>query len=92
MHENLVSFRLLKLRKTIKSRKEAAVNTRRKSNTWISYIVLVLAFMAGASAISIIILGRLSQAVSEVIIAIGIVAAAGLIRLLISPLNRELPG
>lgn len=68
------------------------MNTHIKSNTWISYLVVVLAFIAGASAISIVILERLSQPVSEVIIAFGVVAVAGLVNLLISPLNHELIG
>lgn len=65
------------------------MNTRMKTNAWISYSMVVLGVILAASAISTLVLTLMHQPVSEVIIALGLVAAVGLLRLLISPLNQE---
>ena len=68
------------------------MNTRPQSGAWIDRlrIVLGLAVMASmASATALILLGK---PIPDLLLALGTVAGAGLVNLLISPLNRELPG
>jgi len=64
------------------------MNTRMKTDIWISYLVIVLGLAAVTSTISAIILMMMDQPIPELLIALGSVALAGWARLLISPLNR----
>jgi hypothetical protein len=66
------------------------MDTRMKTDIWISYLVTVLGLAAVTSAIGAIILTMMRQPVSEVLFALGSVALAGWARLLISPLNQRL--
>ena len=59
-----------------------------KTNSWISYSIVVLGVITAASALSTLVLSLLNQPLPNAIITIGLVALAGLVRLLISPLNR----
>lgn len=60
-----------------------------KTNSWISFSVVVLGVITAASAMSTLVLSLLNQPLPKAIITIGLVALAGLVRLLISPLNQE---
>lgn len=59
-----------------------------KTNNWISYSVAVLGVIVAASAIGTLVLTLMSQPIPKAIMTIGLVALAGLVRLLISPLNQ----
>lgn len=72
--------------------KGAAMNTQRKTDTWIYYLVLVLGFIAAASVVGSIALLLVGRTVPDILLALGTVSAAGLLKLLISPLYRELSG
>jgi hypothetical protein len=73
-----------------KSQKGAVMNSPMKTDFWIYHLVLVLDFTLTASVVGSIILLILGQPVPGVLLAVGTVAGAGLVKLLISPLNREL--
>ncbi|HSL45681.1 MAG TPA: hypothetical protein VK897_19760 [Anaerolineales bacterium] len=66
------------------------MNTRIKADAWIYYGMVILGFIALASAIVAIVLTWMSQPVPDVIILLGFLAAGSLVRLLISPLNYEM--
>ena len=66
------------------------MNTRLQTDIWIHRILFVLGIVAIVSAVVSIALTAMSQPVLEIIPALGLVAVSGLVRLLISPLNREL--
>jgi hypothetical protein len=59
-------------------------------NTWISRTILVLGITLVMSAVLIIASLWMGQSMPESLAALGVVAIAGLVRLLISPLNRDL--
>lgn len=60
-----------------------------KTKNWISYSVVVLGVIVAASAIGTLVLTLLNQPMPKAILAIGLVALTGFVRLLISPLNQE---
>ena len=66
------------------------MNTRLQTDIWIHRILFVLGIVAIVSAVVSIALTIMGQPVLEIILALGLVAVGGLVRLLISPLNREL--
>jgi hypothetical protein len=66
------------------------MNTRIQTDTWISRIVIVLGLILIASLVGILILVITGQALPQILIALGVVATGGLIRLWISPLNQKL--
>lgn len=59
------------------------------TDAWVSHCATVLGLIAAASVISAIILTMMSLPVPGVIIGLGLISAAGLARLLISPLNQR---
>jgi len=59
------------------------MNTRVQSDTWIYCTILVLAFILALSVVVSIIMALMEQALPEPLIAVGLVAASGLARLLI---------
>lgn len=65
------------------------MNTRIKADAWMCYSVVILGFIALASAIAAIVLTWMHQPVPGVIILMGFLAAGSLVRLLISPLNQR---
>jgi len=66
------------------------MNTRMKTDRWIYYLIIVLGITGVMSAIGTIILTIMGQPLSKLLIVLGSVAIAGLVRLLISPLNQDL--
>ena len=66
------------------------MHRRMNTDSWVYYVIAVLGLIAAVSAIGTVILVLMSQPVSELIIALGLVTVAGLVRLLISPLNQGL--
>ena len=66
------------------------MNTHTKTDTWIYYLSIVLGLTVTASVLGTITLLLFGQSISEILLALGTVAGAGLVNLLISPLNREL--
>ena len=61
-----------------------------QTDTWISRAVIVLGLILVASVAGIFILMMAGQPMPEILVALGSVATGGLIRLMISPLNRKL--
>lgn len=61
-----------------------------QKDTWISRAVIVLGLILAASLAGILILVTTTHVLPEIFAALGFVAAGGLIRLLVSPLNQEL--
>jgi hypothetical protein len=66
------------------------MNTRIQTDAWISRTVIVLAWILMASVAGFLVLLRMGQPMPEILLALGSVAAGGLIRLWISPLNQKL--
>ena len=66
------------------------MKTRLQTDIWVHRILFVLGIVAIVSAVVSIALTIMGQPVLEIILALGLVAVGGLVRLLISPLNREL--
>ena len=68
------------------------MDTRPQTGAWIDRlrIMLGLAVMASVAGATILIL--LGKPIPDLLLALGIVAGAGLVNLLISPLNHELIG
>ena len=66
------------------------MNTRMQTDAWISRAVIVLSLILMASVVGILILVITGLPIPEILVALGSVAAGGLIRLWISPLNRKL--
>lgn len=65
------------------------MNTRRSSDIWIFNCAIVLGLIAAASVVGTLILTIMGQPLSDVVTWPGILAAAGLGRLLISPFNQS---
>ena len=65
------------------------MNTRIQTNTWIYRTVIVLGSIVLTSAVGSILLTMMAQPLVEIPVALGSVAAAGLLRLLISPLMLD---
>lgn len=68
------------------------MNTRMQTDICIYRTLPVLGLIAAASAIGMVILTIMVQPMSELLVALGLIAASGLMKLLISPLNRGLFG
>ena len=68
------------------------MNTQMKTNPWIYHLVIVLGLTVAASVVGSIMLLLLGRPIPNLLLVFGTVAGAGLIKLLISPLNRELFG
>jgi len=67
------------------------MNTRMQTDTWIYSIVVALIVIIVASVVGTVIMTIIGQPIPEPLIALGLVAAGGLSRLLIpSPLNIRL--
>ena len=66
------------------------MKTRMHTDTWISRVAVVLGLILAASVVGILILVVTNQALPQILIALGVVATGGLIRLWISPLNQKL--
>ena len=66
------------------------MKTRNQTDNWIYYTTVVLGFVLVTSIASMIVLMFLKQSMSELFVALGIVAGAGLAKLMISPLYRGL--
>lgn len=66
------------------------MNTRLQTDVWIYRIFVVLCLIFMTSGITTIALTSISLRMPEILIALGAVALGGLVRLLISPLNRKL--
>lgn len=66
------------------------MNTRMQKQSWISRTLAVLGLIVVASVAGIVILMITGQPVPGLIVTLGAVAAGGLVKLWISPLNREL--
>jgi hypothetical protein len=66
------------------------MDTRMKTDRWIYYLIIVLGITGVMSAIGTIILTIMGQPLSKLLTVLGSVAIAGLVRLLISPLNQDL--
>jgi hypothetical protein len=64
------------------------MKTRMQTDVWIYRIVIVLGVIAVISIAGEIVLTLMGWPMPEILFALGAVAVAGLIRLLISPLNR----
>ena len=63
---------------------------RIQSDTWIFRTILALGVLLAMSAFVIIAILMMGQSMPKLPAALGVVAIAGLIQLLISPLNRDL--
>jgi hypothetical protein len=63
------------------------MNNHLKTDIWIYYLAIVLGLITVVSALSTLILTIMGQPVSEVLIVLGLLGVAGLVRLLISPLK-----
>ena len=72
--------------------KGATMNTQMKTNPWIYHLVIVLGLTVAASVVGSIMLLLLGRPIPNLLLVFGTVAGAELIKLLISPLNRELFG
>lgn len=66
------------------------MKTRIQTDTWIYRTVIVLGSTLAATVAGSFALLLMGQPTSELLIALGSVAGAGLVKLLISPLNRGL--
>lgn len=66
------------------------MNTRMQADTWIFHTVLVLGLILVASVVGILIQMITGRPLPEILVALGLVAAGGLIRLVISPLTPRL--
>jgi len=66
------------------------MNANTYTSAWIHYFAIVLGILLSISLISITVLTVTGRHISEIFIILGLVAATGLVRLLISPLNQSL--
>jgi hypothetical protein len=64
------------------------MKTHTQTDIWIYRIAIVLDLFAATGAIGAIALTILDWSTPELLLALGAVAVAGLLRLLVSPLNR----
>ena len=65
------------------------MNTRFQMEVWMHRTVIALGFIAAVSLAGVIILTAVGQPMPKILIAMAVVAIAGLARLLVSPLNQE---
>lgn len=65
------------------------MHTQLKTDLWIYYLAIVLGSTVTASVVCSISLLLLGRTTPDILLALGIVAGAGFIKLLISPLNRR---
>ena len=63
------------------------MNSNMNTDIWIYYLAVVLGFITSVSALGTLILTIMGQPVSELLLVLGLLAVAGLVRLLISPLK-----
>jgi hypothetical protein len=68
------------------------MNIHMKTDTWFRDLAIVLGLTVAASVVGSIILLLLGRTIPDVLLALGTVAGAGLVKILISPLNDELIG
>jgi hypothetical protein len=66
------------------------MNTRLHTDTWMYRVVIVLGLIAIVSVAGILTFRVTYQPVSELLVAVSVISAGGLSRLLISPLNSGL--
>lgn len=66
------------------------MDTHIQTQGWIYRTLVVLGLIVIASMTGVIILMIIGHSLPEILVALGFVVTGGLIRLLISPLNREL--
>lgn len=64
------------------------MNSRMETNAWFCRTVIVLGFMFVASLARTIVLILRGQPLSQLLLVLGAIAAAGIIQLLSSPWNR----
>jgi hypothetical protein len=74
------------------NQKGAIMNTRMQTDSCIYRTLPVLGLIAVVSAIGMVILTIMVQPMSELLVALGLIATSGLMKLLISLLNRGLFG
>ena len=65
------------------------MNTSIQTDTWISRIVIALVLILVASVAGILILMVMGHPLPELLVALGLVATGGLIRVLVSPLTPK---
>ena len=68
------------------------MNTGMQADIWISRTVIVLGLIAVVSVVGILTLRITGQPLSELLVAVSVISAGGLRRLMISPLNSGLLG
>ena len=68
------------------------MNTQMKTDRWVFSLVIVLGLTLTASVVGTLSLWLLGRSLPDLLLALGTVAGAGLVNLLISPLNHELIG
>lgn len=66
------------------------MNTRLQTDVWIYRAFVVLGFIVAASLTGTVFSMFTGRPALEILFALGVVAVGGLVRLAISPLNREL--
>ena len=64
------------------------MNTCIQSSVWINRLVFVFGSIATGSLIDIITMTMMGRSIPDIIAILGLVALAGLARLLVSPLNQ----
>ena len=65
------------------------MNVLKQAKGWMYRTLAVLGLVVVASVAGVIILTVVGQPVPDILVALGVVAAGGLIRLSISPLNQQ---
>jgi len=80
----------MELSRTFKAWKGAAMNTHIQTRVWVHRFAVVLGTFVVVSLVGIIALTIIGGHIHEVVIVFGLVAMTGMVRLLISPLNRNL--
>ena len=63
------------------------MNSHMNTDIWVYYLAIVLGFITAVSALGTLILTIMGQPVPELLLVLGLLAVAGLTRLLISPLK-----
>jgi len=66
------------------------MNANNQTSGWINRMVIIFGTIAVGSLVAIISMTITGQSIPGIIAALGLVALAGLVRLLVSPLNQEL--
>lgn len=65
------------------------MNSRTQTDIWIYSVVIALGFTVITSVAAVIAMEIVSWPLLEIFVALGAVAAGGLVQILASPLNRE---